>query len=326
MATSDKPITIYGALAANLAIAVTKFLAAAATGSSAMLSEGIHSVADTGNQVLLLMGIRRGRKAADAEHPFGHGRELYFWTLIVAIILFGLGGGMSVFEGITHLLHPSPMGDPKWNYVVLAAAFVFEGASFLIALREMLRRKGRQGLLQAVHLSKDPTVFVVLYEDAAALAGIVVAFLGIFVGHRTGSLLADGIASIVIGAILAVVAVLLAWETKGLLIGEGLEGSAVEEIRRLATADPAVVEAGSPLTMYLGPEEVLLNLELQFGDRLSSAEIAAAIDGVEHRVRERFPQIRRIFIEAESLRRGAGAAVGVAPGLPRGCGPRRAAP
>ena len=305
MAKPEKPVTIYGALAANLAIAATKFVAAAATGSSAMLSEGIHSLADTGNQVLLLMGIGRSRRAADSEHPFGHGKELYFWALIVAIILFGLGGGMSVFEGITHILRPSPLEDPTWNYVVLGGAFVFEGTSFAIALREMIRRKGRGSLLHAVHVSKDPTVFVVLYEDAAALAGIVVAFVGIFVGHMTGSVVADGVASIVIGAILAVVAVLLAWETKGLLIGEGLERSAVEEIRRLATADAAVVEAGSPLTMYLGPEDVLLNLELQFGDGLSSAEIAAAIDGVERRVRDRFPQVRRIFIEAESLRRGA---------------------
>ena len=305
MAGAKKPITIYGALAANMAIAATKFLAAAATGSSAMLSEGIHSLADTGNQILLLMGIKRGRRAADPEHPFGHGKELYFWALIVAIILFGLGGGMSVFEGITHILRPSPLEDPTWNYVVLGAAFLFEGTSFVIALREMMRRKGRGSLLHAVHVSKDPTVFVVLYEDAAALMGIVVAFLGIFVGHMTGSAIADGVASVVIGLILAVVAVLLAWETKGLLVGEGLERPALEEIRRLAKADEAVEEAGAPLTMYLGPEDVLLNLDLQFKDGLSSAQIAAAIDGVEQRVRERFPQIRRIFVEAEALRRGA---------------------
>ena len=302
MANPEKPITIYGALVANLAIAAVKFVAAAASGSSAMLSEGIHSVADTGNQVLLLMGLKRGRKAADEEHPFGYGKELYFWTLIVAIILFGLGGGMSVFEGITHLLHPSPLGDPTWSYVVLGAAFLFEGGSFLIALREMLRRRGGRRFLRAVHLSKDPAVFVVLYEDAAALVGIMIAFLGIFVGHRTGSAAADGVASIAIGVVLAVVAVLLAWETKGLLVGEGLDREAVEAIRRLAVADPVVVAAGSPLTMHLGPEDVLLNLDLQFRDGLSSTEIAAAIDGVERRVRERFPQVQRIFIEAESIR------------------------
>ena len=304
MARAEKPITIYGALAANLAIAATKFLAAAATGSSAMLSEGIHSLADTGNQILLLMGIKRSRRAADPEHPFGHGKELYFWALIVAIILFGLGGGMSVFEGITHILRPSPLEDPTWNYVVLGAAFLFEGTSFVIALREMMRRRGRGSLLHAVHVSKDPAVFVVLYEDAAALAGIVVAFLGIFIGHMTDNPAADGVASVAIGLILAVVAVLLAWETKGLLVGEGLERSAVEEIRHLAKADEAVVESGTPLTMYLGPEDVLLNLDLQFRDGLSSAEIAAAIDGVEQRVRERFPQIGRIFVEAEAIRRG----------------------
>lgn len=305
MAKANRPVTIYGALAANLAIAATKFVAAAATGSSAMLSEGIHSVADTGNQVLLLMGLARGRRAADEAHPFGYGKELYFWTLIVAIILFGLGGGMSVFEGITHLMRPSPLEDPTWNYVVLAAAFLFEGASFLIALREMLRRKGTQKLLRAVHMSKDPSVFVVLYEDAAALAGIIVAFLGIFIGHRTGSLLADGLASIAIGTILAVVAVLLAWESKGLLVGEGLDRAAVAEIRRLAIADRAVVAAGTPLTMYLGPNDVLLNLDLQFRDGLSSTDVATAVDGVEQRVRARYPQVKRIFIEAESIRRGS---------------------
>ncbi len=311
MADADTPIAVYGALTANLAIAVTKFVAAAATGSSAMLSEGIHSVADTGNQALLLLGLSRSRRPADAEHPFGHGKELYFWALIVAMILFGLGGGMSVYEGITHLEHPAELGDPTWNYVVLGAAFLFEGGSFLVALREMLRRKGDEELLRAIHASKDPSVFVVLFEDAAALAGLTVAFLGVLVGHLTGNHYADGIASIVIGVILAAVAVLLAWETKGLLVGESLKPAAVEEIRRLATQDEAIVAVGPPLTMHLGPTEVLLNLDLQFREGLSGEDIAAAIDGVEVRVRERYPQIKRIFLEAESVRRGS--ADGTAP-------------
>ncbi len=304
MAATDKPIAVYGALAANLAIAVTKFAAAAVTGSSAMLSEGIHSVADTGNQALLLLGLSRGRRPPDAQHPFGHGKELYFWALIVAMILFGLGGGMSVYEGITHLLHPSELTDPTWNYIVLGAAFLFEGSSFLVALREMLRRKGDDQLLQAIHASKDPSLFVVLFEDSAALAGLVVAFLGVFIGHLTGNHYADGIASIVIGAILAMVALLLAWETKGLLVGESLKPAAVEEIRRLAADDDAIVAVGPPLTMHLGPDDVLLNLDLQFRDGLSGDDIAAAIDGVEERVRRRYPQIKRIFLEAESIRRG----------------------
>jgi len=177
---STKPIAVYGALAANLVIAATKFVAAFFTGSSAMLSEGIHSVVDTGNQVLLLLGIHRSQKPADDTHPFGYGKELYFWGLVVAIMLFGIGGGMAVYEGITHLIHPSPLTDPTASYIVLAIAFIAEGISFAIALKEFWVTKGQESLWQAVHTSKDPAIFVVLFEDTAALAGLVVAFGGIF--------------------------------------------------------------------------------------------------------------------------------------------------
>lgn len=298
---SKKPIAVYGAIAANFAIAVTKFTAAFFTGSSAMLSEGIHSVVDTGNQSLLLLGLQQSRKPADETHPFGYGKELYFWSLIVAIILFSVGGGMSIYEGISHLQHPSEVGDPTWNYVVLGIAVVIETAAFTIALKELLAVKGQENLWQAVRTSKDPSIFVVLFEDAAALAGLAVAFLGIFLGHWFNNPALDGIASISIGLILAAVAIFLAYESKGLLLGESMEKATVRNIRQLAQDDPAVVEVKRPLTMHFGPHEVLLNLDIQFQKGLSGAELASAVDRLEKRIREAHPSIKRIFLEAESI-------------------------
>jgi cation diffusion facilitator family transporter len=288
-------------MGANLLIAVTKFVAAGVSGSSAMLSEGIHSVVDTGNQLLLLLGLKRSRKPADATHPFGHGKELYFWSLMVAVALFGVGGGMSAYEGITHLQHPRPLEDPTWNYVVLGFAFLFEGISWVIAIRPLRSKIREQGFWKTVHSSKDPSILTVFFEDSAALAGLVVAFLGVFLGHRLGNLYADGIASIVIGAILAAVAVFLVWETRGLLLGESAAPAVVEDVRRLARELPAVADVKRPLTMHLGPDEVLLNLEIEFRPEASASEITGAIDRLEREVRERHPEIQRIFVEARSL-------------------------
>lgn len=289
-------------MGANLLIAVTKFVAAGFSGSSAMLSEGIHSTVDTGNQLLLLLGMKRSRRPADDDHPFGHGKELYFWSLIVAVALFGLGGGMSAYEGITHLLRPHPLEDPTWNYAVLGAAFLFEGLSWFIAFKQLRPAIREQGLWSALRSSKDPSIVTVFFEDSAALVGLVVAFLGVFIGHRLGSPLADGVASIVIGAVLAAVAVFLVYESRGLLLGETADPEVVEDIRRLARSLPGVAEVGRPLTMHLGPDEVLLNLEIDFRPNLAPGQISAEVDRLEREIRERHPEMKRIFIEAKALR------------------------
>jgi cation diffusion facilitator family transporter len=286
---SDRPITVYGVIAANAVIAVSKFTAGTISGSSAMLSEGIHSVVDTGNELLLLLGIHRSKKPADELHPFGYGKELYFWSLIVAIPLFGLGGGMSI-------------QDPNWNYVVLGIAFVAEGTSWAIALKKLLeKRKEGQGLWQALRTSKNPAVFVVLAEDSAALAGILIAFLGVLLGHRLRNPYLDGTASIIIGFILAAVAGFLAYESRDLLVGESADVDVVQSIRKVAGADPAVLGVSRPLTMHFGPEQVLLNLDIEFRPDLSASQITAAIDRLEAGIRRERPSIKRIFIEAESL-------------------------
>jgi cation diffusion facilitator family transporter len=301
MASASSKKAVYAAIAGNLAIAITKFVAAFITGSSAMLSEGIHSVVDTGNGALLLFGIRMSRKPADHSHPFGYGKELYFWTLIVAILIFAVGGGMSLYEGISHLSHPSPLRDPFWNYMVLGFALVFEGFAWGIAFKEFRKTQGNMSLLKAVRASKDPTTFTVLFEDSAAMLGLLVAFLGIFLGHRLNNPYLDGVAAIIIGLILAVVAVLLAYESKGLLVGEGASRETIENICGLAQKDQAVERVMPPLTMHFGPQEVLLNLDIKFRPGLSAEEIEAAVDRMEAAIRKRHPEIKRIFIEAESI-------------------------
>lgn len=301
MASNEKPIAIYGALVANLGIAITKFIAAAFTGSSAMMSEGIHSVVDTGNQLLLLLGLHRSRKPPDARHPFGYSKELYFWSLIVAILLFGIGGGMSAYEGILHLLHPPPPHDPLWNYVVLGIAFAFEAVSWGIALRELSHAEQGKSPWTSMRTSKDPGIYTVLAEDSAALAGLVVAFFGVFLGHLLGTPYADGIASVIIGLILAGVAIFLIYESRGLIVGESADPELVKKIQALAQADPDIERVGQPLTMHLGPDDILLNLDIQLRPDIAQSDIGQVIDRIEHKIREAAPAIRRIFIEAKNL-------------------------
>ncbi|MEH2247790.1 cation diffusion facilitator family transporter [Nostoc sp.] len=301
MATDSSNKTIFAAMGANLAIAITKFIAAAITGSSAMISEGIHSVVDTGDQLLLLLGIRMSQKPADDRHPFGYGQELYFWTLIVAILIFAIGGGMSIYEGITHLINPSPLKDPMWNYIVLGMAILFEGFSWTVALKEFLPTKGKQSFWQAIKNSKDPTVFTILVEDSAAILGLIVALLGIFLGHLFNNVYFDGIASIVIGIILAIVAIVLAKESKGLLVGESANPQTISNIRSLSKTEPGVKEVMRVLTMQLAPQEVLLNLEIQFSKNLTGEEIALTVESLEAKLRQHHPEIKQIFIEAKSL-------------------------
>ncbi|MGI4847966.1 MAG: cation diffusion facilitator family transporter [Janthinobacterium lividum] len=295
----ESPIAIYGAIAANVAIAVTKFVVAILTGSSAMLSEAIHSSVDTFNGLLLLVGLKRSKRPATPEHPFGHGKELYFWSLIVAVLIFGLGGGVSLYEGFQHILHPVKMVDATWNYVVLGLAFVFEGISFAIALREFLAEKGSTPFWKAIHRSKDPTTYTVLAEDSAALVGLLIAALGIFLSHRYNIPELDGAASVLIGLLLAGVAVLLVRESRGLLIGEGIRPDTAAEIRSLALEKPEVHSVGRIQSMYLGPDEVLVTMELEFVDGTLASRSAQTVGLLERQVRDRYPMIQRLFIGAD---------------------------
>jgi cation diffusion facilitator family transporter len=293
--------SVYVSIGCDLAIAGAKFVAAAFTGSAAMLSEGIHSLVDSSNGILLLWGWHASKKKADIEHPFGYGKELYFWTLIVAVLIFAIGGGMSIYEGIESVSRGHEPRYGPWNYAVLAFAAVFEGITVAIAARDFKRTEGKGGFWKCMRASKDPTVFTVLLGNLAALVGLAIAFLGIFLGNLLHLSYLDGVASILIGLTLAAVAVVLAIESKGLLIGEGMNKATLESIRRLAESDRAVVQVGGPLTMYFGPQSILLALDVQFKAGLSADEVTAAVDRIEKRIRSEYPNIQRIFIEAESL-------------------------
>jgi len=295
---ANSKVAIYGAVAANVAIAVTKFVVAGITGSSAMLSEGIHSAVDTFNGILLLVGLKLSQRPATPEHPFGHGKELYFWSLIVAVLIFGVGGGLSFYEGVQQVRHPQPMQDPMWNYVVLAVAAVFEGSSFVIALRQFLTQAGSTPFWEALHRSKDPTTYTVLAEDSAALIGLVVAAVGIALSQGLDKPVLDGAASLIIGLLLAGVAVALTWESRSLLIGEGIRPETARAIRSIALAQPKVRDVGRVLSMYVGPDDVLVTMDLDFDDGTAAADAGAAIAAVERQVRERYPMIKRLFIEA----------------------------
>jgi divalent metal cation (Fe/Co/Zn/Cd) transporter len=251
--------------------------------------------------------------------------EQYFWSLVVAMLLFGVGGGMSVYEGVTHLLHPHPLEDATWNYVTLGIAFLFEGASWMLARRQLRPLIRERGVWKALRTSKDPSILVLFFEDSAALAGLVLAFLGIFLGHLWGSPAADGIASILIGLLLAGVATLLVHESKGLLLGESADPEVLRDIREIVAADPAVAKAGYPLTMHLAPEEVLLNLEIDFHPDLPPGRITESVNRLEEEIRRRHPEVRRIFIEARALGGSAGPArpaPGTSDKLPRHGHPR----
>ena len=298
---SESKTAIYAALGGNLAIAVTKFAAAAFSGSPAMLSEAIHSVVDTGNEGLLLLGLRLSRRPPDDEHAFGHGRELYFWSLIVALVIFAVGGGVSLYEGVLHVVRPEPAADPFWNYVVLGCSFVFEGASWLFGWRAFRKAKGAQGPLEAIHNSKDPTTFIVVFEDTGALAGLLIAFCGIFLSQQLGRPYLDGVASILIGLMLGLMAVFLAYETHGLLIGEGYGRETLRRLRATVESDRAVERVNRLLTLFFGPEEVMLTLEVRFRRELSASEVRAAIARVKQLVRREHPEIRRIYFAAESV-------------------------
>jgi cation diffusion facilitator family transporter len=289
---------VYSAILANVGIAATKFVAAGISGSSAMLSEGVHSVVDTGNELLILLGMGRSSRPANAQFPFGHARELYFWTFIVALLLFGGGGATAIYEGILHFRHPEPLRSPLVSFIVIAVAAAFDGTSFIIALVAMRRRPGTGPLWLKIHHSKDPAVFAVLIEDFAALLGLAAAFVGTLLSYRLKNPYFDAGASIVIGAILCAAALALAYESKNLLLGESASPRMVADVRDIAARDPRVQTVHTPLTMQLGPEEVLLNLDVEFREGISAQDHLAAVTSIEDAIRARHPAIRRISIEA----------------------------
>ncbi|MGE0492673.1 MAG: cation diffusion facilitator family transporter [Vulcanimicrobiota bacterium] len=308
MAGSGKPIATYGALVANLVIAVGKFVAAAATRSSAMLAEGIHSTVDAGNQALMLLGHKRSQRPADRMHPFGHGKELYFWGVVVAMLLFTVGGGLSILEGVYEIVSGGgEHGGVAWNYGVLGLAFVSEAISLGVAVHELRKAQPDKGLWKGIRASKDPTVYIVVLEDAAALAGIVIAFLGVFLSHQLSLPILDPIASIVIGCILLLVAVFLALETRSLLVGEAMDPEMVARIREIIAGDERVDTCRRVLTMHFGPEEVLLNLEVAFKKHGSVEEVAETVDRLKAKVCHEYDGFSRIFLEAEALRTGTSA-------------------
>ncbi len=295
---------VVAAVVGNLIIAIIKFIAAAITGSSAMISEGIHSLVDTGNGGLLLHGMNRAKIPADEGHPFGHGKALYFWTLVVSVSIFGIGGGMSLYEGISHIRHVAPgaeLYDPTVNYIVLAIALLVEGWSFSVAMREFIKAKGTKKSWEYIRSAKDPSTFTVVLEDSAAMAGLAFAFLGVFFGHLLENPYLDGAASVAIGVILMGVAFVLAWETKGLLLGEGVDPATLADMRSHVLADPAVDSVGDILTMYMGPYELLVNLGVGFKPGTTVEESHLAIARIERNLASAYPECTRVYIEAESL-------------------------
>lgn len=300
MSNPSSKKVIFAALAGNALIAVTKFAAAAYTGSSAMLSEAIHSLVDTGNQLLMLYGMRRANKPADRMHPFGYGMELYFWTFVVAILVFAIGGSISVYEGVSKLSNPHTVDNVYVNYFVLGFAMIFEAVAWWIAFKEFRLSKGDLGYFEAVRRSKDPTIFTVLFEDTAAMLGLMVAFIGLYLADALNMPILDGVASIVIGVILGLTAVLLAYESKGLLIGEAARGDVVDGIRGIVEADARIDHINEILTMHMGPRDVLLNISIDFDQSLDSSAVQRAISEFETQVKQDYPMVTRIFIEAQS--------------------------
>jgi len=291
---------VYAALAGNLAIALTKFVAAALTGSSAMWSEGIHSMVDSGNQALLLYGMRRAARPPDARFPFGYGKEVYFWSFVVALLVFATGAGLSLYEGVRHLDTPKDITHPVINYMVLGIALLLEGAPWLAAFRQFNRMRGERGVVEGVQRGKDPTVLAVLFEDSAAIAGLLVAFAGIALYQATGNPVFDAGASIVIGLILGVTAMWLAFETKGLLIGEAANREVVAEIRRLAERYPEVQRVNEVLTMHMGPEYILATVGLNIAPNVPRSRAHAVMDELDERIKKSDSRVKRVFIESQT--------------------------
>ncbi len=298
---------IYAALAGNIAIAASKFVAALMTGSSAMLAEGFHSLVDTGNEFLLLLGVNRSRRSADERHPFGYGKATYFWALIVALSVFSLGGGISIYQGIVSLHHPPALADPTWNYVVLAVAAVFEGFSWRVSQRELLRlRRPDENLWTTFRRSNDASVFTVFIEDSAALIGIAIAAAGVWLSHMFDNPYFDPAASVLIGLVLIGAAVVLARECSGLLLGQSLDREQILQLRRIIATDVAVERVGQLLTMQLGTDSVLLTAAVRFHRPLNLDQVEQAIARLEAAIKARFPAIHHLYLESGALRSPTG--------------------
>ena len=305
MAAGGSKTIVLFALGANFGIAVAKFGAAAWTGSSAMLSEGVHSLVDTANQALILLGLKRAKRPADAQHPFGYSKELYFWCFVVAIVLFALGAGVSLYEGIEKVLHPHPMNDPTVNYIVLGVAILLEGFSTYKALQEFDRRYPKLPAVRAIRQSKDPALFAVVLEDVAACAGLVIALIGIFVADQFGILEADGFASILIGVLLALTALAMSIEIKALIIGEAatteVRAGLVELIKSEAGNNGSIKAINEVRTMHLGPEDLLVAASVDFKDGETSQAVEAVTARLERQIKDAYPEVRRLFLEVQSV-------------------------
>jgi cation diffusion facilitator family transporter len=297
--TSSRRV-VYAALAGNLLVALTKAGAAAWTGSSAMLSEAVHSLVDTGNEVLLLYGMHRASRRPDVNHPLGHGRELYFWSFIVAVLIFALGAGVSILQGISHVRDPEPITDPMVNYVVLALSLVFEGYSWVVSFRQFTEAKGTLGYYEAFRRSKDPPSFMVLFEDSAAIIGIVVAAIGTFAASALDEPVWDGVASIVIGLVLAATAILLARESKSLLIGERADADLIASVLSIAGAQAAVSRANGIITVQLAPDQILVALSLNFEDDATVQALEQAVEAIERKVRAAHPEVVALFVKPQT--------------------------
>jgi cation diffusion facilitator family transporter len=314
MAAHTSKTVIYSALAGNAAIAVTKFIAAFLTGSAAMLSEAIHSVVDTGNQLLLLVGLRSASKPPSARHPFGHGLELYFYTFVVAVLIFGVGAVISFVHGFHKIQQPVSIEKPWINYAVLCFSIIFEGAVWLVAFKEFNKEREGRGWITAVRASKDPTVFTVLFEDTAALLGLIVALIGIWISEKLDMPKADGVASVVIGAILATTALFLAARSKSLLTGEAASFDTRLGINRIARAANGVVGLNQARTMHFGPNDVFVALSLDFDDTLPASEVEKTVTNIEREIKAAHPDVTMVFIEAQSFDADRRAGIGEASG------------
>ncbi len=296
---AESNLVILAALAANLGIAVAKFVAAAITGSSSMLTEGVHSVVDSGNQLLLLYGQHKARQPADAVHPFGYARELYFWSFIVAILIFAVGAGVSVYEGWQHIEEPEPLRSPTANYIVLAIAFALEGASWFVAMRGFNAARGDQGWWQAIRISKDPAGFIVLFEDSAALAGLVIAAIGVWASHAWDDPRIDGYASIAIGGILGFVAIVLARESKGLLIGERADPAVIARVRAIVDAEPRIAAVNHVRTIHTGLTSIFVAISADFDDAMTMGDGEQLIERIETKLKAAEPMLSSIYIRPE---------------------------
>lgn len=293
---------VHAALAGNVLVAITKFVAASLTGSSSMLSEAIHSVVDSGNEALLIYGYHRSNLGPDEKHPLGHGRELYFWSFVVALLLFVLGAGFGIYEGMSRVLYPRPLTHLLASYCVLGASALFEGTTWVIALRAFQRAKKKEGYLEAIQVSKDPPAFMVLLEDTAALAGLALSAMGLFLAQWLEAPQFDGWASIAIGLILALVALVVARESKDLLIGERAHHEIDASIKRLVLAEPQVESVNGVLTLHLSPDQIVVALSLEFVDDIRTSDIEVAIVSMERRIRQTHPEAISIFVKPQTQR------------------------